>query len=87
MYYYVYILKSARKDVIYIGYTNNLRRRIGEHNSGKVFSTRQNMPYSLIYFEGYSNQKDAIEREKKLKHYGQTLRRLKERLKWSLKFA
>lgn len=83
MYYYVYILKSGKNGIFYIGYTGNLRRRLEEHNSGKVFSTKQNIPYELIYFEGYRRRSDAIAREKALKHHGQGFRRLKERLKES----
>ncbi len=84
MYYYVYILKSRKNGIFYIGYTNNLRRRLEEHNSGKVLSTKYHFPYELIYFEGYKSRKDAITREKALKHHGQGIRRLKERLKNSI---
>ena len=83
MYYYVYILKSRKNGIFYIGYTRNLRRRLKKHNSGKVFSTKQYIPYELIYFEGYLSRIDAISREKALKHHGQGFRRLKERLKES----
>lgn len=84
MYYYIYILNSRKNGIFYIGYTNNLRRRLEEHNSGKVFSTKLHVPYELIYFEGYKSKKDALAREKALKHHGQGIRRLKERLKDSI---
>jgi len=83
MYYYVYILKSRKNGIFYIGYTGNLRRRLDGHNSGKVFSTKLNIPYELIYFEGYRSRNNAISGEKALKHHGQGFRRLKERLKES----
>lgn len=51
-----------------------------KHNAGKVQSTKPYIPYKLIYFEGFRSNKDALKREKKLKHHGQGLRRLKERL-------
>lgn len=73
--YYIYLIKNSKTNKTYIGYTNNLRRRIKEH---------QNKKPELIYYEAYKNEKDAREREKKLKQRGQAARRLKERLKCSL---
>lgn len=73
--YYVYLLKNNSEGITYIGYTNNLRRRIREH--------RDKRP-ELIYYEAYKDEKDARLREFKLKQRGQTVRRLKERIKNSL---
>ena len=58
----------------YIGYTNNLKRRIEEHSDKNP---------ELIYYEAYRSEKDARARELKLKQRGQGVRRLKERLKYS----
>ena len=80
MYYYVYLLQSRKTNRFYIGYTNSLKRRLGQHNNGEVLSTKSSIPYELVYFEGFKSKKDALAREKKLKHHGQGLRRLKERL-------
>ncbi len=66
-FYYVYILNSINKDFIYTGYTENLRNRLERHNSGGVTSTKYYMPFDLIFFEGYTNMKDAKRREKYLK--------------------
>ncbi len=74
--YYVYLIKDRVANQSYIGYTNNLRRRIIEHKYKKP---------DLIYYEAYKDEKDARTRERKLKQRGQTVRRLKERLKYSLK--
>jgi len=91
--YYVYVLKNLGTGKTYIGSTNNLNRRIKEHKnkirarisrarpSTKLFCA---LEPELIYYEAYKNEKDAREREKKLKQRGQTVRRLKERLKHSL---
>lgn len=73
--YYVYILRRGDTKSTYIGYTNDLERRLCEH--------REKMP-ELIYYEAYKSKQDAREREQKLKQRGQTIRRLKERLKYSL---
>ncbi len=69
---------------MYVGCTNNLKRRFDEHNAGKSFATNPYKPFELIYYEAFKSLKDAESREKALKHYGQGLRRLKERLKYSL---
>lgn len=78
--YYVYLIQSEKSKKFYVGFTPNLKGRIGKHNAGKVQSTKAYIPYKLIYFEGFRSKKDALTRERKLKHHGQGIRRLKERL-------
>lgn len=82
--YYLYLIKSKTKEFLYIGRTSNLNKRLNEHNDGKNVSTRDAVPYELIYYESYKNEKDAIDREIKLKHHGSTIGHLKKRLKNSL---
>lgn len=65
--YYVYILESQIDHDLYVGYTDNLKKRIEEHNKGYVDSTRLRRPLKLIYYEAHSNRKDAMRREKFLK--------------------
>ena len=67
MEYYVYILLSKKDGKFYTGYTSKLKERIIEHNSGKVISTRNRIPFDLVYFEFCLNQTDALHREKYLK--------------------
>jgi putative endonuclease len=66
-YFYTYVLQSEKDLQFYVGYTNNLLRRIDDHNKGKVVSTKNRIPLKLIYWEGCLNQKDATKREKYLK--------------------
>jgi len=66
-YFYIYVLQSERDLQFYVGYTNNLLRRIEDHNKGKVPSTKNRAPLKLIYGEGCLNQRDATHREKYLK--------------------
>jgi putative endonuclease len=66
-YYYVYVLWSERDRRLYVGYTKDIRRRLDEHNSGRVPSTKKRTPMKLIYWEGCFNQQDATKREKYLK--------------------
>ena len=65
--FYTYILISEKDDKFYVGYTDNLKRRIKQHNNGDVESTKYRRPLKLIYYESCLNQKDAIHREKYLK--------------------
>ena len=81
--FYVYIIENENKD-LYIGSTNNLERRISEHNSGVSLSTK-NSQWEPVYYEAYKSEKDARNREHQLKHHGQAKRWLKERIRNSLK--
>jgi len=80
--FYVYIIRNELNE-LYYGSTNDLKRRIFEHNNGKSFTTRYHQ-WKLIYYEAYLAEKDARERESSLKNFGQALTHLKKRLKNSL---
>lgn len=73
--YYVYVIRDQKTKESYIGYTHDLKRRFTEH--------QQKHP-ALIYYEAYKHEKDARNRERKLKQRGQSIRWLKSRLKYSL---
>jgi len=66
-YCYVYVLRSMKDKMFYVGFTRNLQKRIQNHNGGLVRSTKQRMPLELVYWEGCLNQTDATQREKYLK--------------------
>ncbi len=78
--FFVYLLKSIKDDKLYIGYTNNLRRRIEEHNAGKSMSTKPRAPFRLIYYEAYTSEEDAFQREQNLKLQSRAMTGLKKRL-------
>lgn len=66
--YFVYLLESINLQKWYIGYTpDNVYRRLIKHNSGMVLSTKPYLPWKVIYYEAYSEQRDALGREKFLK--------------------
>jgi putative endonuclease len=66
--YFVYILASTRNGTFYVGVTNDLVRRIGEHKEGRIPGfTKKYGVAMLVYFETYSDIGDAIAREKQLK--------------------
>ena len=60
----VYILQSEKDNKRYIGFTENLERRLNEHNSGKVKSTKHRKPLQLIYTEQFEYKTAALNREK-----------------------
>ncbi len=66
-FYYVYVLKSLNYDFIYVGFTEDLRRRLKEHNNQEELSTKHYAPFDLIFFEAYKNIKDAKRREEYFK--------------------
>ena len=69
--YYTYVLQSKKNGEFYTGVTNNLKKRIKEHNNGSVTSTRYKRPLQFIYFEACENKADAFRRERYLKNrYG-----------------
>jgi len=83
--YYFYLIQSIRKpDAIYSGSTNNLKKRMEEHNQGNVISTRRYLPWRIVYYEAYVSEADAREREQKFKRHGKGNDELKKRLKRSL---
>lgn len=82
--FYVYLLRSLKDGDIYVGYSNDLRRRLLEHNTGKSRSTRHRAPFELVYYEAYKAQSDAKWREWQLKRHAQAHSALKGRLKNSL---
>lgn len=51
----------------YTGFTNDLKRRVLEHHSGKVFYTKAHLPLQLIGYEAYLIKEDVLRREKFLK--------------------
>ena len=66
--FYVYILTSYNGKAMYIGFTNNLERRIAEHKSGLIEGfTKRYRVHKLVYYEYYEDARTAIAREKELK--------------------
>ncbi len=83
--FYIYLLKSDKDKDLYLGYTNNLERRIKEHNNSLVPSTKLRIPFDLIYCEGYKSEQDARHRENNLKLHSRAFAQLKKRLEYSMK--
>ena len=66
--YYVYILTNQTDEVMYVGVTNDILRRMNEHRAGRIEGfTRAYHVHKLVYLESYNDPRDAIAREKQLK--------------------
>jgi len=65
--WYVYILRSVMDKNLYVGSTSDIARRLTEHNSGKVDSTRNRRPFSLEAYFAVKYKSRAIELERYLK--------------------
>lgn len=68
--YFVYLLSNYKRNVIYVGITNNLKRRVWEHKQELVEGfTKSYKVHDLLYYEIFDNPESAIEREKQLKNW------------------
>ncbi|MFA7191751.1 MAG: GIY-YIG nuclease family protein [Candidatus Paceibacterota bacterium] len=77
--FYTYVLKSKKDGKLYTGYTNDLRKRLIQHNTGKSTSTKGRGPFVIIYYEACLDEHKARSRELYLKT-GMGKRYLKNRL-------
>lgn len=67
--FYVYIIQSIKNKRYYIGHTNDLSKRLKEHNSGKTRSTKAYMPWKIVYREVLGTKPEAYRREMEIKSY------------------
>jgi putative endonuclease len=67
--YFTYILKSEKTDKLYIGHTENIERRLLEHNSNQSKSTKNNGPWKLIFTKEFNSRSEAMKFELKLKSF------------------
>ncbi len=67
MSYKLYILQSLTKDRYYIGHTNNIERRLSEHNSGQTKSTKPYIPWKLVFSKLFLSKSDAYKAEMLIK--------------------
>lgn len=59
--------RSLKDNQFYIGSSNNVQRRLKEHQAGKKISTVKRLPVELLYFEAHRSQEDVLRREKYFK--------------------
>jgi len=65
--YYVYVLLSLRDKRFYIGFSEDVKRRLEEHNADRNTSTKPRRPLELIYYEAHYSKEDALRRERYFK--------------------
>jgi len=62
--WYVYVIKSLKNERLYVGSTNDIKRRLKEHNDGVGGKyTKNNRPFKLVFYEAFLNKKDAMKDE------------------------
>lgn len=82
--YSVYVIQHDITKEIYIGRTNDLRRRLKEHNASQQTATkRRSGEWILVYAEAYRAKDDAVKRELRLKQHGRAKQELLKRAKSS----
>ena len=80
MNFYVYMLKSkSNKPITYVGYTNDLTKRIKLHNNGKGAKFTRGRKWTLIYKEKFKSKKEAISREYYIKKNRSLRNNIKEK--------
>ncbi|MEK7553648.1 MAG: GIY-YIG nuclease family protein [Patescibacteria group bacterium] len=67
--FYIYIIKSLKTKKYYIGSSSNIEKRLKQHNSYRVKSTKSFVPWELIYTESFTNRNIAVKREQQLKNW------------------
>ena len=77
MMFFTYILESSTTGKFYIGSTNNLEKRIIQHNKGYNKSTKGGIPWRLIHYFSFNTRSEAIKLEMKLKKMKSRKRLLK----------
>jgi len=65
--FYTYVLKSVNYSNRYVGFTENINKRLAEHNRGKCRYTSGRRPWKLVYSEEYLTRGESVAREKFLK--------------------
>lgn len=78
--FYTYILKSLVDETTYTGSTEDLKKRIQEHNAGKTKSIKHKLPMQLVYYEAYQTKQQARKREIEIKTNSSEKRKLFARI-------
>ena len=78
--FFVYVILSYKDQTTYIGSTENLEKRLIEHNAGKTKSIKHKVPFELVYYEAYQTKTQARKREIKLKKNSSEKEKLYKRI-------
>lgn len=78
--FFVYVLKSLKDSTTYIGSTEDLDKRLKDHNQGKTKSIKHKLPMELVYYEAYKTKTLARKREIQLKENSSEKEKLYNRI-------
>ena len=78
--FYVYVLVDKDTGDHYIGFSDDLKRRVAEHQSQRGAKYTKTGDWHLVYYEAFASKTDALVREKKLKQNGNSRRHLLNRI-------
>ncbi len=78
--FYFYVPQSLKDRNLYFGYSDNLKRRVVEHEKGRVDSTSAHRPLLLVYYEAYQSEMDARVRERQIKRRANAYTSLRRRI-------
>ncbi len=67
--WYVYIMRSIPTGRLYVGVSEDVDRRHGQHERGNVWSTKAYRPWKVVYVEGFATKREALQREHFLKSH------------------
>ncbi len=65
--YYVYILQSSKSGILYYGFTEDIKKRLQEHNCGQSKFTKGHTPWILVWYSGFQDKRKAKDFELYLK--------------------
>ena len=84
MVYFVYVISTTRnsKLITYVGYTNNLKKRLDLHNKGRGAKFTKGKYWKIMYTEKYNTKNEAISREYYIKKNRKFRNFIKERYRW-----
>ncbi|MGB4415491.1 MAG: GIY-YIG nuclease family protein [Paludibacter sp.] len=66
---FVYIIQSEQDQTYYKGFTENIVKRLEQHNNGESEYTSRKMPWKLVYLEELTTKREALIREKQIKRF------------------
>jgi putative endonuclease len=66
--FFVYVIQSEKDGTTYTGFTENIDKRLKEHNAGKTRSIKHKVPFRVVHIEEFETKTEAIKRELRLKN-------------------
>ena len=86
--YFVYLIvsKNKKKTISYVGYSNNLKKRLKLHNASKGAKFTRGRKWKLIYYKNYYSKTKALKEEYKLKKNYKLRSKIKRFISWKFQY-